>query len=277
MLLWNVPFAEFAEKIRKGVFGDSLGTLNALFSGLAFSGVLITLLFQRKDLSETRTQIANQQVESQFYSMLAQQQEIVRGLDLQNRKSNEVISRGRDCFREWADSLVNLYAEIASSSRFTSDVVTSSDALHEHEDEDEDEHVRLLMARALFSASSTDEAHSAAYSLIFEIYRADLSLYYRSLYSVFRFIENSNYKDKSNFGLVVRSLISDYELVFMFYNCLTERGEKFKRYVYRFALFDNLDPGLLLNKEHVNFFTYEAYGSNRAIIESLKVGPPAKG
>lgn len=281
LLLWNVPFTEFAEKIRDGVFGDSLGTLNALFSGLAFSGILITLLFQRKDLSETRAQITNQQAESQFYSMLAQQQEVVRGFDLQHRKTNEVIARGRDCFREWVEGLVNIYAGISAFSDSSSteselEIELGDKSEAEAEAEAESEHERQMMARVLTSMSGNNDAHSASYSYVFEVYRADLSLYFRSLYSVFRFIENSDHKDSANFGLVVRSLISDYELVLIFYNCLSSRGEKFKRFVYNFALFDNLDPSLLLDKDHVNFFTYEAYGSNRALVESLRVGPPAK-
>ena len=39
----------------KGQFGDKFGAANALFSGLAFAGIIITLLLQRRDLSETRS------------------------------------------------------------------------------------------------------------------------------------------------------------------------------------------------------------------------------
>ena len=270
LLLWNVPFAEFSEKVREGVFGDSLGTLNALFSGLAFSGILITLLFQRKDLSETRAQIANQQAESQFYSMLAQQQEVVRGLDIQHRKTNEVVSRGRDCFREWAETLVNMHAGITSSS--------SSSSNEDDGDEGSSEHERKIFARAISSMASFNEPHSAAYSFVFELYRADLSLYFRSLYSIFRFIENSDHKDSGKFGLVVRSLLSDYELMFIFYNCLSGRGEKFKRFVYNFALFDNLDPDLLLEPEHALYLDIQAFGQNEAILRLFPdpLGPPER-
>lgn len=276
LLLWNVPFSEFAEKIREGVFGDSLGTLNALFSGLAFSGILITLLFQRKDLSETRSQITNQQAETQFYSMLTQQQEVVRGFDIQNRKTNEVVSRGRDCFRDWVEILVNIHSGITSNSSSSSSSSSSED---EDEDEEDSEHERKIMARAITAMSSLNEAHSAAYSFVFEMYRADLSLYFRSLYSVFRFIEKSDHKDSDNFGLVVRSLLSDYELVFIFYNCLSGRGEKFKRFVYSFALFDNLDPDILLAPEHALYLDIEAFGQNEAILRLFPdtLGPPERG
>lgn len=59
-LVWSVPFVDIPTKLREGTFGDSFGTLNTLFSELAFSGVLISLIFQRKDLAETRSQISRQ-------------------------------------------------------------------------------------------------------------------------------------------------------------------------------------------------------------------------
>lgn len=239
MLLWNMPLIVLPEKIREGGFGDSFGTVNALFSGLAFSGVLITLLFQRKDLSETRAQIISQQIESQFYNMLNQQQEVVRNFDLQNLRTNEVIARGRDCFRDWTEALTQIH-------------------------------------KVLSDASGGKDVRDESYNFVFITYRSDLGLYFRSLYSVFRFIDSCGHKDARDFGLVLRSLLSDYELVIIFYNCLSPRGEKFSRYVYSFGLFDNLDPELLLSREHINLFTYEAYGSNRTLVEQLKAGPPSK-
>jgi len=233
MLLWDVSFLNLFDKAREGVFGDSFGTLNTLFSGLAFSGVLITLMFQRKDLSETRKQIASQQVESQFYNMLSQQQEVVRGLDLQSREDNEVIARGRDCFREWHENLQSMYKDIGKNQKLR-------------------------------------DPYALSYGCLFEVHKSDLGLYYRSLYSVFRYIERCGHDDAKEFGRILRSLLSDYELVLIFYNCLTERGENFKRFVYQHGLFDNIDPTLLLSKHHVRIFDAEAYGSNKKMVDQLK-------
>ncbi|MCA9445271.1 MAG: hypothetical protein KC964_31070 [Candidatus Omnitrophica bacterium] len=41
-----------------GPFGDSFGTLNALFSGLAFAGIIVTLFLQRKELGYQRQELA---------------------------------------------------------------------------------------------------------------------------------------------------------------------------------------------------------------------------
>ena len=51
---------------------------------------------------------------------------------------------------------------------------------------------------------------------LIERHKADLGLYFRSLYSVFRFVYSCEHKDRAQFGLVVRSLLSDYELIVLF-------------------------------------------------------------
>lgn len=85
----------------QGVFGDKFGAINALFSGLAFAGLIITLILQKKDLGlqrdeleQTREELKNQclefetqnktlkqqQFESALYNMLQLQQQIVNDL-----------------------------------------------------------------------------------------------------------------------------------------------------------------------------------------------------
>lgn len=228
-LLWNIPIVEVPEHVRDGVFGDSFGTLNALFSGLAFAGVLITLLFQRKDLSETREQITRQQIESQFYIMLSHQQEMVRSFDVQRKEDNEVIARGRDCFREWVVALSDVY--------------------------------KACVERKL------GNPRRLSYQAVYLAARTDLGVYFRSLYSVFRYIDDSGHEESHRLAVIARSLISDYELVLLFYNCLSEKGEKFCKYAERFALFDNLDESLLLDERELHRFAVEAYGGNLRLIE----------
>ncbi|MDF9619535.1 putative phage abortive infection protein [Pseudomonas entomophila] len=232
-LVWNVPFVDVPDSLRKGEFGDSFGTLNALFSGLAFSGVLITLLIQRKDLLEAREQSARQQIESQFYNMLSLQQQIVQAFDLHGRGDKGRVAVGRDCFRIWVNKIKKEYSGWGKQ----------------------------------FDFADSQERAVKAYGSIMVENKGDLGLYYRSLYSIFRFVESSDYSDKKGFPLVVRSLLSDYELVMLYYNCLTGDGEKFKRFAVAHALFDNLDVTLLAAEEHVVFMEKAAYGDNSTALQ----------
>jgi hypothetical protein len=43
-----------------GTYGDAFGSLNALFAGLAFSGILVSIFLQSKELSETREELRGQ-------------------------------------------------------------------------------------------------------------------------------------------------------------------------------------------------------------------------
>ena len=108
----------------KGQFGDSFGAVNALFSGLAFAGLIITILLQRKDLQYQRTAIEQtnvemknqtkefdiqnstlkrQQFENTFFELLRMLQTITDDLSLNisyldllkfRKYSNNVIKKG---------------------------------------------------------------------------------------------------------------------------------------------------------------------------------------
>ncbi|VVM74137.1 putative phage abortive infection protein [Pseudomonas fluorescens] len=223
--------------IRSGTFGDAFGTLNALFSGLAFSGVLITLLLQRKDLAGSQEQNARQQTESQFYSMLNLQQQVIQGFDLQPGPASMVSAiQGRDCFRSWTKKLNSAN----NSLRVISDIEYP---------------LKLALE---------------AYQKVMKDHQGDLGLYFRSLYSVFRFIDGADHTDKKHLASVVRSLLSDYELVLLFYNCLSPKGENFKRFANAYELFDNLDVDLLISKQHVLSMEKASFGKNEAALALLE-------
>jgi hypothetical protein len=228
--------------VRSGTFGDAFGTLNALFSGMAFAGVVVSLYLQRKDIKDSQQEVARQQVEvarqqeeSQFYSMLGLQQSVVHGFDLHKLHFDSIggttspdAIRGRDCFKTWTTQLKNEYKKIKDT--------TSGDVA------------------------------GVAYEKIWSKHRGDLSIYFRSLYNLFKFVSSSNYVNRRWLGNVVRSLISDYELVVLFYNCLSLKGAKFKLFANEFAIFDNLDPKLLLDEKHVLQLDMAAYGQNEEIL-----------
>jgi hypothetical protein len=221
--------------VRSGTFGDAFGVVNALFSGLAFSGVIVTLLYQRADLAESRSQINRQQIESQFYNLLSLQQSIVQGFDLHNSAdSSKLVAQGRDCFRIWRSHLVERYE---------------------------------IFPTLKPNRSEPDRVVWASSKMV-EKYQGDAGLYFRSLYSVFRFIDSSTHEDKQRLAVTVRSFLSDYELVALFYNCFSRRGGGFVKYVCKYALFDNLDVELLLKVGHVRHFEKSAFGENKAALRA---------
>lgn len=61
MVLWWLSMFyidfRFLDSTEKGLFGDSFGAVNSLFSGLAFAGIIYTILLQRKELEYQRQEL----------------------------------------------------------------------------------------------------------------------------------------------------------------------------------------------------------------------------
>lgn len=55
--------AHFNDWKESGVFGDTFGALNAIFSGLAFAGVIVTILLQKTELENQRIELGLQREE----------------------------------------------------------------------------------------------------------------------------------------------------------------------------------------------------------------------
>jgi|GEM_PF-2473969 len=54
----------------RGSIGDMFGAINALFSGAALAGIIITIYLQRDELTQTRRIFEQQSFESTFFKML---------------------------------------------------------------------------------------------------------------------------------------------------------------------------------------------------------------
>ena len=67
-------------------------------------------------------------------------------------------------------------------------------------------------------------------------------------------------KEKYNYTSIVRSQLSDYELIILFYNCLSENGcEKFKPLVETYAIFKNIRRDLLAIPNDTSPYSDGAY------------------
>ena len=118
LLVWAISGLLLHNDQNRGTFGDMFGAVNALFSGLAFGGIIYAILLQRKELalqrSElelTRNELEGQKLqlkaqnetlekenfESTFFLLLNLQQQIVQDIDI--RLKSQKLLRGRRCFR----------------------------------------------------------------------------------------------------------------------------------------------------------------------------------
>jgi hypothetical protein len=102
---------------KTGAFGDSFGIITALFSGLAFAGIVYTILLQKEELGlqrkeleltqevlEKQVEVAqHQNFENTFFQMLRLFNDIVTDMDIGENTS------GRDCFEVFHDRFMRKY------------------------------------------------------------------------------------------------------------------------------------------------------------------------
>jgi hypothetical protein len=207
----------------KGVFGDSFGALNALFSGLAFAGVICALLLQQEELKTTHVALARQGFENTFFKLLSLHQEIVNSVQYSEKS-------GRQAF-------LTIWGRIVKEAK-----------------------------RQTIQNRDTPIDIAASIKIYEEIYYKTqhiLGHYFRNLYRIIKFFDQSSIVDKKFYTDIVRAQISNQELMLLFYNCLSAHGiEKFKPLVEKYSLLNNLPPTELINPEKdMKLFRKEAYGT----------------
>jgi len=227
-----------------GTFGDFVGgVLNPILTFFTFMALILTIVLQQTELAESRVELSKsaralegqlkaldrQNFESTFFEMLGLHNSIVNAMDVHRRKQD--TWHGRDCFRHFVRELKIAYENSA-----------------EHNE----------LQRVL-----------TAHEKLWDNFYGDLAHYYRYLYNIIRFIDESAV-DKIRYIRILRAQLSDDELVILFYNGLTHRAINFRAYIERFALFDNLPEERLLSIGHKSFYVDGAY-EETAIVDAPAV------
>jgi len=234
----------------RGQLGDLFGGVNALFTALAFAGLIFTavlqrheLELQREELAATRNELAGQReqlalqnqtfrlqsFESTFFQLLTLHHQIVGALTLEAVVGGEVRAvRGRYAFDAFYQELRGRFIENGQETD-----PRSEEALNE-----------------------LDELYRSVY----EPWQSTFGHYFRNLYHIVKLVDQSELADKRRYTSLVRAQLSSYELACVFYNCLSQEGvSKFKPLVERYSLLKNLPWGLLLNEKHVAHYGAQAF------------------
>ena len=225
---WVLP-SLFAKAIPQdhGLFGDRFGAINALFSALAFWGVLAALYVQWRDLREQRRRLDTQTFENKFFQLLAIHNDIVTALDLRARGDAAVVATGRDCFRSFFErKLAQAYQAAAAAE----------------------------------PAGDARDVINAAYTQFFVTNKGDLAHYFSHLYHILKFVDASQIEDKRFYSDLLRGQLSTYEVAILFYHCLSQAGGHLKPLVERFALLASLSGEDLFNPEHSALYPPAAFG-----------------
>ncbi len=108
-MLWVTRGVELSSVDNMGVFGDSFGMITSLFSGLAFAGLILTVLLQREELRESREIFRKQKFEDAFYRLLDFYQRNLNGIQVKDT-STDCIHTGVGAFSYLLSRLSNTMA-----------------------------------------------------------------------------------------------------------------------------------------------------------------------
>lgn len=225
-----------------GQAGDFFGGfVNPLLTFLTFSGVLYTIYIQRQDLEQARREgrehsnfLARQNFETTLFQMLNLHNNIVDAMDFKD-DSVQTTLKGRDCFKAFQSHLNTAY---------------------KHE---KTKNFNRPMMKQL----------SDAYDSMWRAHQQDLAHYFRYLYNVVRYVDEANipkvaetdFWSRMTYMRFLRAQLSDDELKLLMYNSLLSRGEKFKTYVEKYSLLDNIPDSAALDITHFGFFEPSAFGT----------------
>lgn len=250
--------------VDSGIFGDSSGAINALFSALAFAGVIFAIILQKKELvlqreelEQTREELKGQKeefiqqnetlrrqrFENTFFQMMSLQQEIVNTLSYSNTQIIPVGTQmpkieGRDVFRVLYEYLNAYYIDINEDKI---DCYSLKEALFKKHyslrkmtvDPSSQENPDVIsFVEPYFDYSPYNDADQPQY----------LDHYFRHLYRMVKFIDETkllpdDFDERYQYTSMIRATFSRYEFVWLFYNGLSENGVgEFKRLVEKYAL-----------------------------------------
>ena len=251
ILSWSLTWYLLKDSTDRGTFGDMFGAVNALFSGLAFVGVVFAILLQsnelklqRKELKFTRDELKGQKLqleaqnktlkkqnfENTFFELLRLQNDITNSIDLVDE--NNRITKGRDCFKVFYERFKKLWGR---------NVVQ-------------------------FQGDSELERINKTYLAFYEEHQSEFGHYFRSMYNIVKLVDNSPVEDKRFYTNLIRAQLSSFELALLFYNSLSEMGsDKFKPLIEKYSLLKTVPKKSLINpREHLPLYSEGAFGESEA-------------
>jgi hypothetical protein len=222
------------------------GAVASLFSLGAFLLIYATFLAQQKQIAQQDKQLEDQK--RQFEAELNLHETELREQQKQFQSQQESIAR--QTFETMFFQLLTLHHQIVSQIQIAvcHNIYRGRDSFEKFYNRMRYEFMEPHIAN-LATVSRGDIA--MLYLKFYKCYQGDLSHYFRTLYHIFKFVNDSNIKDKKRYTSLARAQLSQYELALLCYNGITpvppETTNKFEELIVAFKLLDNLDDSLLCN------------------------------
>lgn len=250
---WGCEFFNLSKDSTAHI-GDAIGGITAPFVAILAAVLTFLAFWVQYDFNkQQQASIEKQRFEHNFYEMLNMHESITQSLKMEIIDAGADVESGNTVVakREGRDVFQFLYEvmPISANRGGTNGIIILNTQQY-----------RGL--RELFQKEGNNRL--AIYEQNNEVGRLDH--YFRQLYNTFRMIrENDKLKpeEKYEYARIVRSTLSQYELVVLFYNCLSSNGiGKFKPIIEDYTVMNNLRKELLAKTEDEALYATRAYQRN---------------
>jgi hypothetical protein len=214
-----------------GTFGDSFNVLTSLFTGLAFAGVVISIILQTQELKATRDELQGQKealekqqkemmiqsFDNKFFQMLDNFNNIINSFEIQE-STNKISQYGERQKVSLTGKAVFDFFLLEKISYFSSE-----------EDPEKIFNVEDFQKKYM--------KFSFNYSHIIETY-------FLNLYQILKYIDkHKNHINAKDYTNIIRAQLSSSEKIFLFYNgigVINQHGEKYKELIENYSLLEHM-------------------------------------
>lgn len=235
-------------------FGGNFNVLTSLFTGLAFAGVIISVILQTQELKETRTEFAGQrkalqgqEFDNKFFRMLNLLNKINANLKLDNHQGDEVF---KELHSKLTEKILSPY----------------------------DEDVKNKSVKA-----DKKEYFNGVFNEFNSGYDTTFKYYFLNLYQVLKYIDDKCPEDEAKrYSNMVRAQLSKNELILLAYNALGVQNfttDAYQKYIEKYSLLEHLklDDFLENNTNVLEIivnvlaqYDKTAFGENDKFVSDLK-------
>ncbi len=212
-----------------GLFGDSFNILTSLFTGLAFAGVIVSVILQTQELKETREEfkgqkealelqqkeMVNQSFDNKFFKMLDLLNSIIEYLTYEHHNVPVVRPNGIPEFQTYTSEKKRVFTDLKKQLEKKMGHVTSKDFFQ-------------------------------VFKKFNDTYDSNFKYYFINFYQILKYIDNQ-YADDFNkakaYTNILRAQLPKDALVLLFYNGIGVTGftdDKYKILLERYAFFEHL-------------------------------------
>lgn len=240
--VWLVTHTDvnFTKIASTGTFGDSFGWLTCLISALAFWGVYRTMQMQKAEMERLKKEVDERSIreqlqafESTFFQLINTLQNIIADMRFYD---SEMVKdfEGRIVFAKYYEKL---HREICSHE--------TSCLLQSNADD-------FIRAKRILKRQSTS---------FFGKRTQYFGHYFRFLINLIKFVDDSSIDsgNKKRYINIIKSQLSTYEMVIMFYYAQSNYGEELKIIIEKFALFEHFPLDKLFSRKQVMLFSDTAW------------------